>query len=262
VSIEWLVTVRLLIAGILLLMISAARGKDLFRIWRHPRDRWSLLIFGLFGMLSVQYTYFAAIKYSNAATATILQYLGPVLIFLWLALRRREWPGAVEWISLLLAMAGIFLLVTHGHPDRLVISAGALGWGLLSAVALALYTLQPATLMSKYDTPVILGWGFFTGGLALALVAPPWIVPGKWDVYTVLNTGYIIVFGTLTAFYAFMVAVRLVGPKPASLMATTEPLAATAVGILWLGIPFGGLDWVACGCIISAMVLVTLFPSK
>ena len=57
-----------------------------------------------------------------------------------------------------------------------------------------------------------------------------------------------------------MVAVKLVGPKPASLMATTEPLASTDVGILWLGIPFSGLDWLACGCIIASMVLVMLFP--
>jgi len=54
--------------------------------------------------------------------------------------------------------------------------------------------------------------------------------------------------------------VGLVDPKPASLMATTEPLAATGVGILWLGIPFGGMDWLACGCIIASMVLITLFP--
>lgn len=262
VSVEWLVATRLLVAGILLLAISLLRGKDLFRIWRHPKDRWHLLVFGILGMLSVQYTYFAAIKYSNAATATILQYLGPVIIFLWLAVRKREWPGMMEWVSLALAIGGIFLLVTHGDPGSLVISRGALVWGLLAAVALAVYTLQPAALMSRYDTPVILGWGFLTGGIVLAMVAPPWKISGTWDLYTYLNTGYIILFGTIAAFYAFMVAVQLVGPKPASLMATTEPLAATGVGILWLGIPFGGLDWLACGCIIASMVLITMFPSK
>jgi len=56
-----------------------------------------------------------------------------------------------------------------------------------------------------------------------------------------------------------MVAVYQVGTKPASLMATTEPLAATGVGILRLGIPYGGLDWLACGCIVASMVLITLF---
>ncbi len=262
INIEWLVSIRLSIAGILLLAIAAAQGHKLFSVWRQRRDVLSLFGFALLGMVPVQYTYFASIKYSNAATATILQYMGPVLIFVWIAMRSRSWPGIMEWLSLLLALAGIFLLVTHGDPSRLVISTPALAWGLLSAVGLAVYTLQPARLMADHATPVILGWGFLIGGVCLSFIHPPWMVEGVWDKYTFLNTGYIILFGTLAAFYAFMVAVRLVGPKPASLMATTEPLAATGVGILWLGIPFGGLDWLACACIMASMVLIALFPGR
>jgi drug/metabolite transporter (DMT)-like permease len=262
ISIEWLVTVRLLLAGILLLLISVLRGKNIFVIWKGKKDLVGLFIFAIIGMLSVQYTYFAAIRASNAATATILQYLGPVLIYLYLAVKKKEWPHLAEWMALLLAMTGIFLLVTHGDPGSLVISRDAMSWGLLSAVALAVYTLQPAALMKRHDTSVILGWAFLIGGACLSMVAPPWKVTGTWDLYTWLNTGYIILFGTLAAFYAFMVAVRLVGPKPASLMATTEPLAATGVGIIWLGIPFGGMDWLACACIIASMVLITAFPSR
>lgn len=262
INIEWLVSVRLMLAGVMLLAIAALQGRNLFSVWRKRRDVLSLFGFALLGMVPVQYTYFASIKYSNAATATILQYMGPVLIFVWIALRSRTWPGRMEWLSLMLALAGIFLLVTHGDPSSLVISTPALVWGLLSAVGLAVYTLQPARLMVSHATPVILGWGFLIGGVCLSFVHPPWRVDGSWDLYTYLNTGYIILFGTLAAFYAFMVAVRLVGPKPASLMATTEPLAATGVGILWLGIPFGGLDWLACACIIASMVLITLFPAR
>jgi len=259
ISVEWLVTVRLLVAGFLLLLISVLRGSDILPIWKNRQDALRLVVFAIFGMLSVQYTYFAAIRASNAATATILQYLGPVLIYLYLAVKKKEWPHATEWMALLLAMTGIFLLVTHGDPSSLVISRSALLWGLLSAVTLAVYTLQPAELMKRHDTSVILGWAFLIGGSCLSIVSPPWQVVGTWDSYTWLNTGYIILFGTLAAFYAFMVAVRLVGPKPASLMATTEPLAATIVGILWLGIPFGGMDWIACVCIIGSMVLITAF---
>lgn len=43
-------------------------------------------------MLMVQYTYFAAIKHSNAATATVLQYAGPVIIAIYLAIKNKKSP--------------------------------------------------------------------------------------------------------------------------------------------------------------------------
>lgn len=81
ISIEWLVVVRLLVAGFILLAFSASGNKkDLRIIFKNRKDTLNLLLFAFLGMLAVQYTYFAAIKHSNAATATVLQYLGPVFI--------------------------------------------------------------------------------------------------------------------------------------------------------------------------------------
>ena len=48
-----------------------------------------LIIFGLLGMLAVQYTYMTSIKDGNAAVATLLQYLAPVMIIIYLILRNK-----------------------------------------------------------------------------------------------------------------------------------------------------------------------------
>jgi drug/metabolite transporter (DMT)-like permease len=48
--------------------------QNVWKIWGNKNDSFSLIFFSILGMLGVQYTYFAAIKYGNAATATILQY--------------------------------------------------------------------------------------------------------------------------------------------------------------------------------------------
>ena len=86
VDLDWLVTARLLVSGSALLLLSAARdGRLLLAPWRDRRDSIQLLLFGIFGMLAVQYTYFAAIHASNTATATVLQYTGPAMIAVWLA---------------------------------------------------------------------------------------------------------------------------------------------------------------------------------
>lgn len=44
-------------------------------------------------MLGTQYGYFASIQYSNAPTATILEYLMPILIISGTACQKRGGPG-------------------------------------------------------------------------------------------------------------------------------------------------------------------------
>ena len=121
VTSNWLVPIRLLLAGALLLFICWLKdGRGIFRIW--IQDAASILIFGILGMSMCQYTYFTAIGASNAGTATVLQYIGPVLILIYLSLRNRKPPRPVELLAIILAVAGTFLLAPHGRPG----SAGCL----------------------------------------------------------------------------------------------------------------------------------------
>lgn len=88
---NWLVPIRLFTAGLLLLLLCYLReGKKIFQVWK--RDAAGILIFGILGMSMCQYTYFTAIGASNAGTATVLQYIGPVLIMVWLSLKNRALP--------------------------------------------------------------------------------------------------------------------------------------------------------------------------
>src|SRR5690606_31471006 len=74
-NVEWLITTRLLMSGFVLLVFTQFGQKTtIFGIWRNRKDAAQLLVFSMVGMLAVQYTYFAAIKHSNAATATVLHY--------------------------------------------------------------------------------------------------------------------------------------------------------------------------------------------
>lgn len=89
----WLVCVRLLTSGaILLLYLGLTKNPDIWNIWKRRASVINILIFGLLGMAGVQFTYFAAIETSNAATATLLQYLAPVLIILYTAFNRKAIP--------------------------------------------------------------------------------------------------------------------------------------------------------------------------
>ncbi|MBS1663086.1 MAG: EamA family transporter [Bacteroidetes bacterium] len=258
INIEWLITIRLLAAGLLLLCFAVREsGARVFAIWGNKRDALQLLIFSIGGMVAVQYTYFAAIRYSNAATATVLQYSGPILIAVWLALKYRRVPTPMELAAIGLAVAGTFVLVTHGNMHSLSISGLAVVFGLASAVTLVIYTLQPLGLLSRYPSAVVISWGMLFGGIVFSFIHAPWKVSGYWDVQTWLCVGFIVVMGTLVAFYSYMTAVKTIGGQKASLLSSAEPLAATMLSVLWLNTRWTFFDWIGSLCIIATVFLLS-----
>jgi len=256
---SWLVCWRMLIAGLILVIFSLSeKNHDTWRIWKKPMDALRLLLFSIFGMVAVQYTYFYSISLSNAATATVLQYIGPLLVVAFYAIKNRRWPILAEYASLALALIGTFLLVTHGSFNTLVISEAALFWGILSAIALAFYTIQPVGLLRTYSPATITGWGMLLGGIAFAPFSNPWEMQGVWDMEAGLAFAYIVVFGSVLAFYFFLKSVTIIGATTASLLCSVEPLAAAGVAVIWLGIYFGPMDWLGTIFILITIVLLTL----
>jgi drug/metabolite transporter (DMT)-like permease len=261
VDIDWLVTMRLLGAGAVLLGIAAIRqGRAVLAIWR--RDAVAVILFGLVGMMPVQYTYMAAINASNTATATVLQFTAPAMIALWLALMGRRWPDRRELAAIALAMLGTFFLVTHGRLGALSISPLALFWGLASAVAAAFNSIQPAQLLRKYGASLVGGWGMLVGGVALSFVHAPWKVEGTWDARAYVFLAFILLFGTLAAFYLYIKALRLIGAQKSSLLTCAEPLSAAVLAVWWLGVVWGGMDWLGTACILATIALLAKEQSE
>ncbi|MGL6127043.1 DMT family transporter [Chryseobacterium artocarpi] len=263
INIEWMITMRLLISGFFLLFFAKFGEKsDLFEIWKNKKDAVQLIIFSITGMLAVQYTYFAAIKHSNAATATVLQYAGPVIIAIYLAFKNKRVPVLLEIIAIVLAVLGTVLLVTHGDISSLSISGAALFFGLASAVSLAIYTLQPVKLLSKYKSSLVIGWGMLCGGIVFSFVKAPWQVEGTWDLQALEYTAFIVILGTLVAFYAYLSAVKIIGGQKTSLLASMEPLSATILAVLWLNVSYSPVDWVGSLFIISTVFLLSIKTKK
>jgi drug/metabolite transporter (DMT)-like permease len=254
VNIDWLVTMRLLFAGPVLLLMSALGGKRIFAVWR--QDAVPLIVFGVVGMMPVQYTYMAAINASNTATATVLQFTAPAMVAVWLALAGRKRPGPRELAAIGLAMLGTFFLVTHGRLGALSISALALFWGLASAAAAAFNSIQPSALLKKHGAALVAGWGMVIGGGALSLFHAPWKIEGTWDATAGIFFAFILVMGTLAAFYLFNKALRLIGAQKTILLTCAEPLSAAALAVWWLGVSFGPMDWLGTVLILATIVLL------
>ncbi|WP_235828056.1 EamA family transporter [Brevibacillus migulae] len=261
----WLVTIRLLCAGGLLLAIGLCgpHRQEVGKIWTKPGNRMQLIIFAIFGMLGVQYTYFAAIEAGNAATATLLQFLGPVFITVYLALRSMKLPTVQEFSALALACTGMFLLVTNGSLKELSISTSAVLWGLGSAVTAAFYTLYPKQLLNNWNSLVVVGWSMLLGGLGLSIINPPWQIGLELlTVQSLSLIGFVILFGTLIPFYLYIESLRYISPAEAGLLNSAEPLCAVVVSVVWLQVSFGLFEAIGALCIIATVALLTTRPGK
>jgi drug/metabolite transporter (DMT)-like permease len=256
----WLVTLRLLSAGFLMLLFAAVqkRGK-IFSVWKKKRMAASQMVFCLFGMTACQMSYFLAIQYSNPGTATVLQYIAPAIIMLFcLAVEKRR-PKRLEVIVLFCVIAGVFLLATHGDPGSLTMTGQALFWGLFSAVALAIYNIQPEKLLDEFGSLETVGWGMFLGGILMVPVVGFWNVPGIWDSRTVLMALCVIIFGTVIPFGCYLEGVRLLGPVRASMFACVEPLVAAVMSVIFLGEIFGGMDILGFALILGGVTSLAVF---
>ena len=256
---RWLVSVRLVLAGLLLLSTVVVKQRATFwKIWTDKKDAATLVLFGILGMAGCQLSYYTAVELSNAGTATVLQYTAPVLILGYEAVRMRRRPRGFEIAALVLALAGTFLLATHGNPGFMSLSGKALAWGLMSAVMMAVYNLLPAKLMKKYGTFCVIGWGMLVGGIVLSAFTHPWHVVGRWDLEAVGAMAVVVVLGTVLSFSFYMEGVRMIGAAKASLLASVEPVTATIASALIMHVVFAGMDVLGIVCILGAVLLLSV----
>lgn len=257
----WLVTVRLLFGGGIMLLIGLARHRDQIKaILSNKRDIAILVIFAFLGNFNSQLTYMLAVQASNASTATVIQYLSPVLIILWLAFRNREWPRRIDVISIIFALVGTFLLVTGGRLDALTITPNALMWGSSAALAASIYTLTPRSLLARYDTITVCGMAMFLGGLCISpnlfLTPVPHFTGLEW-----LDLIYIVVFGTMMAYTFFLGSVKYISPALTGMLSAFEPLVATFLTVTLLGTKLTSITLLGSFLIIFG-ILIESIPFK
>lgn len=261
INVDWLVTVRLLIAGFLLLTIQFFKKdrSQILGVWKTGKIALQLIIFGVLGMLAVQYTYMASIEHGNAAVATLLQYLAPVMIIIYLIFRKQTALTRRDMLTVSLALIGCFFLLTNGSISQLSVPASAVTWGVLSGIALAFYTLFAVPLLKQYDSLVIVGWAMIIGGFVLSFIQPPWQMDYKnLTLGAILYLVFIIIFGTMIAFWFYIESLQSLPPKESSLLGSIEPLAAVLTTIFWLKEPFGFFQWLGAACIIGMILLLAL----
>ena len=260
---EWLVPVRLGLAGILLLAFSRIRyGRQVFAPWKNRTDAASLLIYGICGVSLCQFFYFSTIQYSSAAMATILQDLSPVMILIVTCMQEKRLPGIRELLCIVLALGGVFLLCTHGDPSHLTVPSRALLTGVLSAVCVTIYNVQPKKLLRRYPILILQGWAFLMGSVFFSVLFRIWTIRQVITAAGALGIAFVVLIGNILAFPCYMSGVRRIGPQKSILYGFSEPAVAAVITVTAFRQPIVPADIIGFLLIFLMIVLISAEPRQ
>lgn len=263
ISSSWLVPVRLLSSGVILMLyMIPTKKKQIFDIFKNKRDIIDLLIYAICGIMLCQYTYFFTIQHSNAGTATILQYVAPVLVMVVTCVGSKRFPRGIEIVCVAMAMTGVFVIATHGNINTLAISPKALTVGLISAITVVVYSLQPVRLMKKYSPFYLLAWSFTIGGIILAVVFRLWRYTPELNLVRIGLVAVTAIPGSILGYGLYLQGVKRIGGAKACLIGSAEPVSAALFSSLFLGTDFTRHDIAGFVLIIVTVVVLSFEKEK
>ena len=263
-TVSFLLAIRLLVAGALLLVMLKIQGKKITMPWRSKTWARKLLIFGIVGMLGVQYTFAATIDVSSAAIATLFQFLAPIYIILFVSWMHRKLPPSTQVVGMCITLVGLFFLLTNGSLSGFTMSKETILWGIVLGFTFSFYTLYPARLMQEWGVLVSVGWAMLIGGIALFITNPMTIIEQSY-LLTDWNTAFmlvlIIIVGT-SAFILFLASMKYITAIETSILSSFEPLTAIIISMLWFGQVLGAWQLVGAVVMLIGVTQISIAGSK
>ncbi len=244
------------------LVASLARaGEDTTR-GLTPASLPPLVILGVAGIfVSTQLSY-AAIYYSTASNALILQAATPVMVTLgaWLYLGERLRPA--QWLGAAASILGVLVVITHGrlaalrldeiHPGDMINLVAIAGW--------SAYTVYGRRVLASHS-PALATTGAYVTGTALMIPvmlltlphfpAPRLTSPLAWAV-----VAYQAIPGAIAHVWWYR-AVRVVGPSRAAIFMNIQPVFGLLLAATLLGEHIGIGQVVGAGFVIGGVALTT-----
>jgi drug/metabolite transporter (DMT)-like permease len=235
------VTARVGLAGLILLgpAVYAVRGRP--GVLR--RSAGLVGGFGLFAVAGCQVAYFNAIQHVPIGVALLLEYLGVVLVVLWVWLRSRQAPTTTTLVGVPLSLLGLVLVLDlrgSVHLDPVGVA-----WGLAAAVGLAVYFVVSAHGDTGLPPVALASFGMLMGTAVLLLLSWVGVLPTGTSAGPVVLRGAVLpwwlavaelaVVAAAVAYLLGAIGARRLGSTVASFVGLTEVLFAVLLAWGLLG---------------------------
>ena len=253
-----LTNIRMIMAGLFLLLIASLHGslKRSLRILNFKPRLWiDTAIYGIAGVALMQFTYFQAISIGGAAATTVIQYSCPAFVVIFDSLYYRRFPSRGEIIAVILAMVGVFMLVTGGNIDKLIVPLACILWSLASGAFFAFSAIFPKHLFeTRVDQYFLTSVGMLIGGLFTFLLVDEINWMPFFETETFFDVAWIVLFGTVGAFLLFNIGLVYLTPEEASVTAAMEPVASVIISYFVFGTMFGLIESIGILLVILAIL--------
>ena len=225
--------------------------KNLRLLRKKPRLWIDIVIYAIVGLMLMHYTYFEAIAYGNAATATVVLYSSSATM----PFVHRKLPSKEEVITVFLAVGGTYFLVTGGDPAKLSVSFLCIALALFNGVVYSFASMYPKHIFLQVDKTFVLAVSMIIGGLACWGFVPQIDWLAFFDPYIFFGVAWIVLFGTVTAFLLYNAGLMYLSSQQALITAASEPAASVILSCLIFQMSFVGLQVVGILMVILAIVM-------
>ena len=258
-------SVRYLVAGSLLLAWAKSRGAPRIAL----SDLRPAFVTGGLMLLCGNGGVVWAEQRLTSGLAALLVAVEPLFIVLLQATlpQERRRPSGRALVGVALGVAGVILLVGPSDFGGVRVDLGGAAAVLFAAVAWALGSLlsrhhaPPASPLQATALQMLAG-GVLLGGFSAVLGEWSRFSPALVSAKSVASVAYLVVFGSLVAFTAYIWLLRAASPTLASTYAFVNPVVAVFLGWLLASEPVSARTLAAAAVIVGAVVLITLGESR
>lgn len=258
-----LTNIRMFLAGLIMTISIFFSGKfkpSFSRLNNKPKLWLYLIIYGLLGVIMVQFTYFQAISIGGAAATTVILSATPAMVVIWESFYNKKFPRRSEILAVIFAMVGVFLLVTGGNTSKLLVPISCVFWSLSSGAVFGFSMVFGKYLIDeKIDASFMICTGMLIGGLiSFAFIDDFNFIPFfKSDV--IFNLIWIIFFGTIVAFWIFNLGLNFLTPEEAAITSTSEPASSVIMSYFVFGTSFGLIESIGIILVFLAILSPVIF---
>lgn len=228
---------------------------------RRLRLRWAdlarMFLLGLAGVAASNYLYYLAIERTNVATAIIVQYTAPVWVLLYMLLRRIERPTFSKLISVLLAIAGIALVIGLFGQKKVSLDIVGVMAALGAALSFSYYNIAGHSILARFDRWTVLLYTTLSASLFWIFVNPPTRVieahysPGAWLFLFVFA-----MVSVLIPFSFYFAGLQHLDPAKAIVASCLEPVFTVLIAAAALHEIVRPLQAVGIAMVLAAIVVV------
>ena len=225
---------RMALAAVILILLGGGRRWARQALGTGVLRR--LIVLGILDAVQI-YTFMLALRELDVALAVFLSYLSPIYVALVAPrLLRQRTERVVVW-ALVLAVAGIAVMLAPGLLDPgLRVSALGLALALASGLLLAAFFLLAKTLSAKVDgTAMLVSDGVLVTVIMLPLALVQWAAQGwvftRADLWVVLGLA---LFSTALAGTLFLHGMRHIPIQHTSIVGLLEPACAPLFAFVFL----------------------------